>query len=118
MPENAPTTHRLDGQNHTVIASSPYMPDEDRLGKCQPMINILRNDETGRLRLQISDLDPTNFEAVVGAKSARRYRAFVRARRSQGYSSEDRLVEQDKRAEDRAKRITSLGIFGKLFISK
>jgi len=80
MPESAPETHRIDGQDHTVIASSPYMPKEDRHGRPQPMINILRNDETGKLRLEISDLDPTNFEAVVGRERAERYRAFVAAR--------------------------------------
>ena len=62
-----------------VIASAA-LPNErsGRAGK--QVVHII--DSGSKVHFEITGLDPTNFEAVVGPKTAEEYRAYVQARRS------------------------------------
>jgi hypothetical protein len=63
-----------------ITLVSVDLPNDVSGREGNPRLNLVRSD--GQIKLVISNLDPTNFEAVVGPKSAERYRGYVSARRS------------------------------------
>ena len=69
-------TRRFDGRE---IASA-RLPSE-RTGRTgSPVVHVIGVGP--KVQFQITGLDPTDFEAVVGPKKAEEYRAYVHARRS------------------------------------
>lgn len=67
-------------ENRTLV--SVDLPNGASGREGSPTLNLVRSG--GQIRLVISGLDLTNFEEVVGPKSAQRYREYVAARRSRG----------------------------------